>query len=321
MVTEMSNNQSSVKSMLLFEDRKKLDLESLASELVAVLRNIAVGFDAVDFIDKRGVVLRSQKLELRITWPRHAYKPTRARGAARPTHSLVSTAMIDALLDDVKCGLTINVTSTTENSVSEALLLAIMYHTVRHLLRRISPALVHWRHTNTIFTVDEFELQTAAAAQEVVRQRELTKDDAFARKGVSMTETLDRLQEIMAARMEDTGNTHQSAMVEAESRLRHARNAIFGEIFDKPKKVTPRRVARHSGRRKPMQTGPVEQMAVYVMTITLMLVSLPVGMGMLIYNLFRGENLVATARAMAVTSIMVAGFSAAPITQAMAAIL
>ncbi len=52
------------------------------------------------------------------------------------------------------------------------------------------------------------------------------------------------------------------------------------------------------------RVGTVEQLSVYTMTVTLMVLAFPVGFAMLIYNILGGENLRATARAMALTGTM-----------------
>ena len=51
------------------------------------------------------------------------------------------------------------------------------------------------------------------------------------------------------------------------------------------------------------KAGPVEQLTVYTMTMTLMVLAFPIGFAMLIYNILGGENLKATSRAMALTGI------------------
>lgn len=77
--------------------------------------------------------------------------------------------------------------------------------------------------------------------------------------------------------------------------LRIARLAIFSAPHDtaEDQSATPRR----------RQAGLAEKLTVYVMSMTLMVVAFPVGFAMMIYNILAGENLRATARAMALTGV------------------
>jgi hypothetical protein len=61
-------------------------------------------------------------------------------------------------------------------------------------------------------------------------------------------------------------------------------------------------------------------MTVYVMTITLMVLSFPIGFAMLVYNVLRGENLQATARIMSLTGVGL-GFTTVNVSQALAGIV
>ncbi|MBN2905902.1 MAG: hypothetical protein JXJ18_04245 [Rhodobacteraceae bacterium] len=81
----------------------------------------------------------------------------------------------------------------------------------------------------------------------------------------------------------------------SEEALRKARMAIFAsDLIETEDRKRP----------KPRpEPGLAEQLTVYVMSMTLMVLSFPVGFGVLIFNIIAGENLRNTARAMALTGV------------------
>lgn len=340
----MSDQPSSSGATILFDGQLALDFIDLINELQRVFRNISLDFEQTALAQDSHVVFMSEAMILRVGYGPEASWDKVMRGAARPEYPKVSTAMVDALAAEVRTAVEVSVEPGPTRTMPERTRLAACYHVVRHMLRRYDASLVYWDLSNTIFTAEEFESPTAmgnapqprrpgevkrkterpfAHAAFDMPQAETAPPGHFADGAMEVEQTHLRLDQDFAnavnlalaehdARTEQRARAREdAATVRKDERLRRSRREIFAddliEAVDS-KRPPPRE-----------EIGFVEQMAVYVMTVTLMVLSFPVGFAMLIYTVFRGENLKATARAMALTGTTL-GLSGMQLTQVLGVI-
>ena len=308
----MSDQTSRTRASLLFDGPVDLDFTSLVHELQRVFRNIAVEFDETAVAEGSHALFLSEGMILRVALSDQVVDPDALRQAQRPLQPKVSISIVDALLDDVSHQVDVSVEPGQGRALPDRTRLAACYHVVRHMLRRHEASLVLWHQTETIFTAEEFENPLAIGAPQPRRPerssaRRASKRPAgfgttskvagFQSAHMKVNETHDRLDGDMAAAMSAARERlrDEADIEDGEERLRRSR----AEIFDASLLTT----AQETESRPREEIGRIEQISVYLMTVTIMLLWFPVGIAMLIYNVLRGENLNATARAMAVTSV------------------
>ncbi len=308
----MSDQTSHTRASLLFDGPVDLDFISLVHELHRVFRNIAVEFDETAVAEGSHALFISEGMILRVALSDQPVDPDALRQAQRPLQPKVSIAIVDALLDDVSQKVEVSVQPGQGRVLPERTRLAACYHVVRHMLRRHEASLVLWHQTETLFTAEEFENPLALGAPQPRRPERsaarrasrrpagfgaTSKVAGFQSAHMAVNENHQRLDDDMADAMSAARERlHEEAdFADAEERLRNSRAEIFdASLLDS---------ARETASRPRAEIGRIEQISVYLMTISIMLLWFPVGIAMLIYNVLRGENLNATARAMAITSV------------------
>jgi len=283
-MTEQTTNSATV----LFERQEPVDLAALGRDLARPLRNIALEFDEVAVSEDSHLVMISEAMILRVRLSEEA--PDRAALAAgeRPERARADAGTVEALIGRVQAGIEVSASDGHARALPRRVRLAACYHVVRHLIRTMEPALVHWHLGDTLFTPEEFETPPAMpAGAGATAGASAARMSAGEQPEPEIARTHERLDQQAAAAM-------QSAMASTESRLREARRVIFANDLIE---TTDRQRAR------PRDVGLMEQLSVYVMTVTLMVLAFPVGFAMLVYTVLRGENLTVTARAMALTGV------------------
>ncbi|MGB8622432.1 MAG: hypothetical protein WCD16_06415 [Paracoccaceae bacterium] len=328
----MSGHTSSNRATILFDGPLEVDFIDLINELQRPFRNIALEFDETAVAEGSHAMFISEGMVVRISYgPKQDFVP-RLKNAERPVNPRVSTAIVDALVQNIRASLVVAVEDGPSRSTPERTRLAACYHVVRHLLRRHEASLVHWGLSNTLFTAEEFESPAAMGASTQPARPERRRgaratarpdmafaltNGAFAQVDTAVSHTHARLDENFARVVsEDEQADEESARLRATypetggreaERLRRERDKIFADDLIETRDET---------RRQPREEiGLIEQLTVYVMTVTIMVLSFPVGFAMLIYTVFRGENLTVTARAMALTGLGV-GLASMDFTQA-----
>ncbi|KCV83472.1 hypothetical protein ATO10_01890 [Actibacterium atlanticum] len=324
----MSEQQSSNRATILFDSLRGLDFVELINELQRPFRNIALEFDETAVAEDSHAMFISESMVLRVGYAPQTDWTKKLSGAQRPAQARHSRAIVNALLEDVSSALVIEVSNGPGRDLPERTRLAACFHVVRHLARRYEASLIHWDLNNTLFTDEEFEnpnamAQTArpfhptrvkAKRQTTRPKMDLTGAASFA--GDELEATHRRLDESFAKavhqRDADAPEKVRKTLddTRADERLRRERNRIFAD--DLIESTDSRRPP------PPEEIGLLEQLAVYIMTVTIMVLSFPVGFAMLIYTVLKGESLNATGRVMALTGVGV-GFASSPLPQALAA--
>lgn len=308
----MSGQAQAVKSTILFDAVKAVDYIDLVGDLQRPLANISLEFEQTAVAPDTCAVFINDDMVLRVGIPASSQDLADAEDAALPDHSRFSSDLVDELFDDVQSCLTITVEDGAGGYCSEALKTAACYHVTRYVTDQMAASMVHWGPTDTVYVAEEFDLPTTAKtaptprhpvrAAETQTERPTIEGLAeAARKAVfgeghlavaDMHERLDaRMQSAVAANADET----RLQDGREEERLRRARNRIFaGDLIERDEPV----------RREPtQQIGALQQAATYVMTITMLVISFPIGFVMLVHNLVRGEDMMLTARAMALTGV------------------
>ncbi|MDV4166645.1 hypothetical protein [Rhodovulum sp. FJ3] len=296
----MSDQKISSSASIMFDGPTGVNFVDLINDLQRVFRNIALDLDVLSVEDHSHILFGNSSISVRISLAKRKNASDLFRDAQRPPRRKASDAMLDVLLSDIQDTVQVRVSQGTERQLPERVLLAACYHTVRHVQRRYQASLIYWRHTDTLFTAEEFENPMVDAGNTCPQSTGHERLDAAT---AAHAETMDRFDTVMAYRV-DTDT--------ADTRLRRARDTIFHS--DLIEEVDTKR------ERPAEQAGVLEQMTVYVMTITLMVLSFPIGFAMLVYNVLRGENLQATARIMSLTGVGL-GFTTVNVSQALAGIV
>ncbi|WP_158221918.1 hypothetical protein [Actibacterium pelagium] len=268
-----------VKATLVFADRLVVDFARLTEGLKRPLRNIAIKFDEVELDQDEYVLFDSDNLTLRITLGRLPILKSTLDFAKRPASAKTD---ISARLHDYVYSLEVRATDGLLDEATNETKLAVCQHVVQHLVHSMDVSLVHWLPTNTLFTSEEFSDPS-----------ELRPVGRISRSGHARPDERLKPVEKKAAIVNDTRAsgmwsevfpTLETQVAEEPKVSALAFLNKWADIFG----VTPR-----------SDVDVVEQVTVYVMTITLMVLAFPVGFALLIYNILRGESLRTTARVMA----------------------
>lgn len=326
----MSEQQSSNRATILFDSLRGLDFVELVNELQRPFRNIALEFDETAVAEDSHALFISDAMIVRVGFAPTADWTKQMAGTKRPVQARHSRAVVDALLEDVNSALLVEVTDGPGRSMPERTKLAACFHVVRHLARHYEASLVHWDLNNTLFTDEEFENPNALAQTGQPRRPErvhatrhtarpsmdVRGATAFADGHAEVEATHRRLDESFAQAVhlrDEANNPRKKRMIlddsRVDERLRRARNKIFADDL----------IEATDSRRPPPpeEIGLLEQLAVYVMTVTIMVLSFPAGFAMLIYTVLKGENINVAGRAMALTGVGV-GFASSPLPAALA---
>ncbi len=316
----MSQERNTVKATLIFADRPKIDFAHLVEGLKRPVRNIALEFDEIELDQDDYALFDSDNMTLRVGL---GHLPILKAGlicSKRPTNEDGQVNDITDLLADYRYSLEVTVTKGLLGESKESTQLTACYHVVRHLLREFDVTLVKWHPTGVLFTAEEFENPTELRA--AVRPRrpisepaprterpKLKSTEHFRGATADVATTHARLDDEMA-----TATANMAAeMVEVDDTRASGRwDEVFPNLETTPEEPkephrTPSFLRKFLIVEEVKLDAPnekvdtIEQFSVYVMTVTLMVLAFPIGFAMLIYNILGGENLRATARAMALT--------------------
>ncbi|WP_141246530.1 hypothetical protein [Actibacterium ureilyticum] len=319
----------SCSATILFDAMPVIDYVELVKQLQRPFRNIALEFDEIEVERQSHARFIGKRMSMQIRHDETTVERFQLIAANRPEGATASAEALHDRLHDYKGSLCIRFTEGTEGAAADRIQLQALYHVVRHLLRHYDATLVHWHKTNMLFTKTEFENPTGtpqtAARRDPVKPRrpqaaatrrsarpELTTG-AFAEGHMQVAQTMNRLDESFVqaqATGTDTplpGNAtsaQQAAkswrevfprLEPSEDTLRSSRQDIFANDLI---------VAGDDHVEDDSQPADVmEQMVVYVMSLTLMVLMFPVGFAVMFYNIVAGENIRMTARAMALTGV------------------
>ncbi|WP_212525809.1 hypothetical protein [Actibacterium sp. MT2.3-13A] len=327
----MSDFTSSTTATILFDGPPDLDFVGLINELKRTFRNIALEFDEIEVDEHLYALFTNDRLTLRVARGQVPVAAEALAASGRPNQVRSSEEEIAGMLHDYTDTLTVSVSDGAGRSVPERLRVSVCYHVVRQVLRSHEASLVHWHHTNTLFTAEEFENPTNAQPTVTPRRPKATGNRVprpkplegtlpgglgrFSAGYMGVAENHTRLDESFAQVVDpEHAQIHDAETVEdtprsgwtdilpniapSEEKLRRSRLAIFAsdliEIED---------VKLDAPKAEPELP---EQLTVYVMTLTIMVMMFPAGFAMMIYNILAGENLKMTARAMALTGVGIA---------------
>lgn len=345
----MSDHAKNALATIMFDGQIDVDFASLIAELQRPFRNIALEFEQTALAPDSHAVFIAEDMVLRISKVHVDEEDLLADTAKRPEKSRFSSDLVDAMLEDVQDTLEIAVEDGPGGKCPDSIKLTACYHVTRHLLRNREASLVHWHFTDTLYVSEEFDLPQGLGytpqprrpsraydmvmterpaqplleadirrAEENLRARkEAEQKNRFEESHLAVADTHNRLDEQMlnVVRMvneeaEAVSDEERMVVIDPsreEDRLRRARNRIFaGDLIE----------SVDMERQPPEEPiGLPQQLAVYLMSITMMMLSFPVGFIMLVYNLVRGENVNLTARAMALTGVGVGMVSTTGVAQ------
>ncbi len=325
----MSERAQKTKSTLLFDAPHEVDFVELTNELKRPFRNIALEFDDVEVDAQNYVVFTSDKMTLRIS--RGQVPVTRATllAAKRPDPQDAIGVELPDLMHDYTNSVLVDVTDGTDGASTDRTKLAACYHVVRVLLRSYEASMVLWHHTGMLFTAFEFqnpmEMQSKVKPRRPARgartQRPVLATSIgktrFAEGHMQVSENHTRLDESFAQAVVPDGpeaandadpdgkswkeifpNLEPHHEHREESHLRHSRLSIFASDLIEVEEV------KFEAPAEPVDVW--EQLTVYVMNVTLLVVAFPIGFGLLIYNILSGENIKVNARVMSLTGVATA---------------
>lgn len=329
----MSDFTSSTQATILFDALPEMDFVNLINELKRPFRNIALEFDEIEVDETQYALFLNDRISLRIARGQVPVKAESLLEATRPAQTRTPEDELAALMHDYSDTLVITVADGDTRSVPERLRVSVCYHVIRHLLQHYEAALVHWHHTNTLFSADEFANPTdtrrpvmprrptgqaarhSARPEPVMpeaRDRSAEGRDRFAEGYMGVAENHSRLDESFAQVVDpEHAVIHDAEEVKenqrswrdilpniaapSEETLRKSRLAIFASDLIEIEDVKYEAPAKDA--------DLMEQLTVYVMTVTMMVMLFPAGFAMMIYNILAGESLKMTSRAMALTGV------------------
>lgn len=353
----MSDVTSSTRATILFDGPPDMDFVGLMNDLKRPFRNIALDFDEIEVDEYLYALFTSDRLTLRISRGQVPVSKTVLEKAGRPANPNASDAELKRVMRDYSDTITVSVADGATRSVPERLRVSVCYHVVRHLLQNYEAAGVHWQHTNTFFTANEFASPTDA--QHSTRNRKTNFASATARRPqfkvvpghvgaaeienaqivdiphaaegrekfaagyMGVAENHTRLDESFAQAVDP----EHAIIHEAEEAVPHQRSwkDILPNIAPSEEKLRKSRLAIFASdlieiedvklEAPSQEVSLPEQLTVYVMTVTMMVMAFPAGFAMMIYNILAGESLKMTARAMALTGCAI-GMDFAGVTSA-----
>ena len=340
----MSDFTSSTTATILFDGPPDLDFVGLINELKRTFRNIALEFDEIEVDEHLYALFTNDRLTLRVARGQVPVPAQALVGAGRPAHARSSEEEISELLRDFGDTLTVSVSEGAGRTVPERLRVSVCYHVVRQVLRSHEASLVHWNHTDTLFTAEEFENPTNTQPAVTPRRPKVQGNRVprpkpvqaalsgglgrFSAGYMGVAENHSRLDESFAqvvdpehAQIHDAETAGEFSrswkdilpnIAPSEEKLRSSRLAIFASDL-----IEIEEVKLEAPEREPEL---MEQLTVYVMTLTIMVMMFPAGFAMMIYNILAGENLKMTARAMALTGVGIS-LNFAGITEQLAAVI
>ncbi|MGR3572519.1 hypothetical protein [Brevirhabdus sp.] len=281
----MLNNESSTKATLTYDGLPPLDFKGLEKDLARVFKNIGIEID-------------------------HAHSESRK-------HATFVGSQISGRIcrenEDVVVWIE-NGTSARENV--DQTRVAACYHVVRHLLSLNRAECVLWHHTGKLYTSEGFEARIALdatpmkAPEESVQDQNIFADDRF-----SVNAMYDRLDSSFVRRIEvpKTAPFVRSAaaagpndiMISLEdpnSRISaNLRAALYPDYHQDDDEPTIQILGPGSPQDRLDKSETVARLATYALNTTLVIAALPVGVGLLTYNMLGGENLRLTAQVTALT--------------------
>lgn len=312
----------SCSATILFDAAPSIDFVELVKQLQRPFRNIALEFDEIDVDRAEQAQFTGKRMSMRIRTREATVERFQLIAANRPDGAVENAEQMHDRLHDYRHSLCISISEGTDGSAADRIKLSALYHVVRHLLRSYDASLIHWHKTNMLFTKTEFENPTGTSTEAVKprrpqaaatrrKARPTLKVRAFAQGHMQVAENHSRLDEsFVQAQTVGPDNQMPTSAVFAQTAAKDWR-----EVFPR---LEPSEDTLRSSRQEIFAndlivagddvvedtTEPadvMEQMVVYVMSLTLMVLAFPVGFAVMFYNIVAGENIRMTARAMALT--------------------
>ena len=302
---------------LLYPTAADPALPALTDGLARILGALSLPVSSV-FSGSGTLRLATSGPDLVLAW---AASPSDAAGVRRPVAAAAADTTALRRLDRHRAVLSIGV---LDGGAGRALLTrpqcaALVHRLVRHLQGLAPATLVLWGPTGTLYLAEEFAaLHGRAPPVPVTVAR--GRGDGMAETAVPDGEIFNRLDRVMpAAKNARTGSAGPPGTAPAGPAVAPPPTAIANDTPHIPPPMTDvhdrlRAVFRTLELPRDAGLGLAEEgtadnlprrLSVYVMNGTVMVMSFPVGMGLLTYNILKGESLTVTARMMALTGLAV----------------
>ena len=327
----VAQEKTNVKATLIFAERPAVDFALLVESLKRPVRNIALEFDDIEIDQGNYLIFDSDKMTLRVALGRLPILEAGLICSKRPEDEDGKVADISELMQDYGYSMEVTVSDGLLGETRETTQLSACYHVVRHLLREFDVTLVKWHPTGVLFTASEFENPTELrAAVRPSRPKttvtttlgsprsnrpNIVQSQHFSGAATDVASTHARLDGQLDGQMGTVSsrNMYHEEENDLGDTLASGRwNEVFPNLEDDAEEPVQKAkvpsflqsllVVEEVKLDAPTnKVETVEQLTVYVMTVTLMVLAFPIGFAMLIYNILGGENLRATPRAMALT--------------------
>lgn len=287
----MSQGQANT-ATILFESAPRIDFITLAARLKDALDLRDLRFDTVSIARDTHVVLSGESMSVQIARGNKPVARDALVNAKRPSIAHEPHARLSQRLHDYRHSLRVKISAPRRGPGGQKTQIGALYHILRQLLHDAAGDLILWHKTNMLFTRAEFEnprpaarqlptipapcrpIRTRAQGPRHTRPRWLPNGTLVHAGGKAVTPKSNRPEP-------------------SEDTLRKARETLFAKDLIIVGNDMP------DANFKP--ADPMEQLVVYTMSLTLMVLLFPVGFGVLLYNVLFGESLTFTARAMALT--------------------
>lgn len=316
----------SCSATILFDAMPEIDYVELVKQLQRPFRNIALEFDEIEVERTDHARFIGKRMSMCIRQCETPVERFQLIAANRPEGANETAEELHDRIHDYKNALCVRFHEGTEGTAAERIQLSALYHVVRHLLRNYDATLIFWHKTNLLFSKAEFENPTGAQSSPATVKprrpqsaaarksaRPVMKSGTFTQGHMEVAETLSRIDESYVQAQTTVAEhplpVHAAAAQEAskdwrevlprlepsEDTLRSSRQELFANDLI---------VAGDDQIESESEPADVmEQLVVYVMSLTLMVLVFPVGFAVMFYNIVAGENIRMTARAMALTGV------------------
>lgn len=316
----------SCSATILFDAMPVIDYVELVKQLQRPFRNIALEFDEIEVERTEHARFVGKRMSMCIRQCDTPVERFQLIAANRPDGAAETAEELHDRIHDYKNSLCIRFTEGTEGTTVDRVQLQALYHVVRHLLRQYDATLIFWHKTNMLFTKAEFENPTGQRAQAAVKPRRpqaaatrrsarpVLKTDAFEQGHMKVADTHSRLDDSFVQAQTSSGPEQP---LPANASVAHQAAKNWREVFPRlePSEDTLRSSRQELFANDLIVAGDdqiedtsepadvMEQLVVYVMSLTLMVLMFPVGFAVMFYNIVAGENIRMTARAMALTGV------------------
>lgn len=291
---------SRVLASLLYVGPRPLANSDMADRVAVLLKRLALPVERRLTDESSGVSLRTAGPEIVIHATDAPLAPAAIARLRRPEGS--DRKLGRRRLEQHSAHLTVrlaDVPGQTRLVLSPSQRAALAQRLVRHLMQFEPADLVVWHGDSTLYTAEEFrrDLVPGITLRESKALPPITDDEP---------EHFDRLDGRLRAAIANSLPDLPSRLSDGNEALRSIFSAVSSSSVPREKLAKIELVEPDD------DDSLAGKLSIYVLNGTIIVLNFPIGMGMLTYNILRGGDMTATARAMALTGAILGLLSAAP---------